>query len=74
MLSSDVCVSSCHSLAVPCDGKLPGKKSPKQLKKSLNYLAAFWTPLESTDVHERHLLFSNTSEVLKMSEKSAGGV
>lgn len=46
------------------------KKSPKWLKKkSLRYLSAFWTPLENTNGYENHSLFSNTSEVLKMSEK-----
>lgn len=56
-------------------GNSQEKISQMAERESLNYLAAFWTPLESTDGHENNLLFSNTSEVLKMSEKkSAGGV
>lgn len=70
MLCSDLTVSSSQWLAVLSNRKSTGKKSHKWLeKKSLNYLAAFWTPLESTDGYENHLLFSNTSEVLKMSGK-----
>lgn len=66
-LGSDICATGCQWLAALCNRKLSGETSQMAEK---NYLAAFWTfCLECAGVHEHHLLFSNTSEVLRMSEE-----